>query len=158
MRRKVALTLRAAPIDTLQASAPVQAPDQPPKRQPSAGAGVSTTVASTAIAALQVLPQAMPEGDDVTVPVPLRVTLSVLCVRVKTAPTEVALPTVTLQGPVPLQAPVQPANTDCADGVAVSVIALPKLRVTEQVLPQLRPVGDETTVPVPVPDLAIVTA
>lgn len=158
MRAKVAVTLRAASIDTLQASAPVQAPDQPVKRQPSAGVGVSVTVASTASAALQVLPQAMPAGDEVTVPVPLRVTLSVLWVRVKTAPTEVAPATVTLQGPVPLQAPVQPAKADCAAGVAVSVIALPKLRVTVQVLPQLRPVGDETTEPVPVPDRATVTA
>ena len=51
---------------------------------------------------------------------------------------------------VPLQAPLQPANTDPEAGVAVRVTAVPLLNALVQVPPQLIPLGDDTTVPLPV--------
>ena len=54
--------------------------------------------------------------------------------------------------PVPLQpAPLQPAKVEVGLAVAVSVIAVPDLKVVVQVAPQLIPTGLEVTVPVPVP-------
>jgi hypothetical protein len=68
---KVAVTARAAVIDTVQAAVPVHAPDQPANVEPVAAAGVSVTDAPLLKFALHVAPQLIPEGDDVTVPVPL---------------------------------------------------------------------------------------
>ena len=75
---KVAATERACDIVTVQGLVPVQAPDQPVKADSAAGIGVSVTALFSGISLLQVLPQAMPEGVEVTVPVlvPLRVTAS----------------------------------------------------------------------------------
>ena len=56
-----------------------------------------------------------------------------------------------MQGPVPLQAPLQPANVDGASAVAVKVTKVPSVYVAEQVAPQLMPAGELVTVPVPVP-------
>ena len=53
--------------------------------------------------------------------------------------------------PVAVQLPDQPANVEPAAGVAVKVTAVPLLKVVEQVLPQLIPVGLLVTLPVPVP-------
>ena len=43
------------------------------------------------------------------------------------APTVLAADIVTLQGPVPLQAPVQPVKTDPAFGVALRLTTVPLL-------------------------------
>ena len=56
-----------------------------------------------------------------------------------------------LQVPVPEHAPVQPANTEFASGAAVSVTAVPVLKLAVHVLPQLIPAGELVTVPPPVP-------
>jgi hypothetical protein len=53
--------------------------------------------------------------------------------------------------PVAVQLPNQPANVDPEAAVAVNVTAVPLLRVVEQELPQLIPVGLLVTVQVPVP-------
>jgi len=68
---KVAVTARAAVIDTVQAPVPVQAPLQPANVEPLAAAGVSVTDAPLEKLAVQVDPQLMPAGDEVTVPVPV---------------------------------------------------------------------------------------
>ena len=105
------------------------------------------TLASTGICAVHTVPQLMPAGSEATVPLPLFVTVSGQWVRLNTAVTVDAPPTVSAQVPVPLQAlPLQPAKAEPTAGVAVSVIVLPNGRVTAQVVPQEMPTGDEFTV------------
>ena len=72
------------------------------------------------------MPQSIPAGALVTVPAPVP-TLETVSVKtgVKVAVTDVAAVRVTVQGPVPVQAPLQPVKTDPADGVAVSVTTVP---------------------------------
>jgi hypothetical protein len=75
---KLAVTAAAAFICTVHAPVPEHAPDQPVKREPAAGVGVSVTEVVAPKFAVQVAPQEMPGGDEVTVPVPepARVTVS----------------------------------------------------------------------------------
>ena len=76
----VAVTARAVVIDTVQAPVPVQAPLQPANIEPGADVAVSVTVLPIPKIALHVVPQLMPAGSDVTVPlkapVPAFVTVS----------------------------------------------------------------------------------
>ena len=77
--------------------------------------------------AAQVAPQAMPLGVEVTVPwpPPARATTSEW-LRANPAVMVTAAVTVTVHGPVPAQPPpIQPTNTEPADGVAVSVTDAP---------------------------------
>src|ERR1017187_579072 len=75
----VAVTLWALFIVTVQAPVPEQAPDQPVNLYPRAAAGVSVTLVPEVNAAEQVPGQEMPEGELVTVPLPLTVTVRVGC-------------------------------------------------------------------------------
>ena len=70
LRAKVAVRRLAASTTNMQGLF-VQAPLQPVKVEPVAGTGVSVTVVPEAMFALQVLPQLMPAGDEVTVPAPV---------------------------------------------------------------------------------------
>src|SRR2546428_11284781 len=47
--------------------------------------------------------------------------------------------------------PLQPVKVEPAAGVAVSVTAVPLVKLAEQVAPQLMPAGELVTVPLPVP-------
>ena len=68
---KVAVTVVAPEIVTVQLPVPEQPPPvQPPKAEPAAGAAVSVTAAPLAKLAAQVAPQLIPAGLLVTVPVP----------------------------------------------------------------------------------------
>ena len=70
----------------------------------------------------------------------------------KVAVTVVAAESVTVQVPVPAQPPpVQPVKVEPAAGVAVSVTAVPLVKLAEQVAPQVIPAGALVTVPLPVP-------
>ena len=95
----------------------------------------------------------MPAGAPITVPdpVPSFVTDSIMIVGFvkKVAVTEVAALTVTVQAPVPEQAPLQPAKEEPAAGVAVRVMGVPKGTACEQVAPQVMP--PPVTVPTPAP-------
>src|SRR5262245_5370867 len=66
----VAVTDRAAVIDSVHVPVPVHAPLHPANVEPLAALAVSVTVAPLAKLALHVLPQLMPEGVEVTVPLP----------------------------------------------------------------------------------------
>jgi hypothetical protein len=107
--------------------------------------------------ALQVLPQSMPVGEEVTVPVPLptvaTVSVYVVCVGCvpNVAVTLRAADMLTVQVPVPVQAPLHPVKVEPVPAAAVRVTEVPDAYEALQVLPQLIPLGEEVTVPVPVP-------
>ncbi len=74
--------------------------------------------------------QLIPAGLDVTVPLPVPAVATVsVCggggAAVKVAVTLRAALIVTTQGPVPVQAPLQPSNVSLPLGVAVSVTVVP---------------------------------
>jgi len=69
-----AVTDRDALIGTEQAPVPEQAPLQPAKVEPAAAEATSLTfvkLVPNAYCSLQSLPQSMPGGEDVTVPLPV---------------------------------------------------------------------------------------
>jgi hypothetical protein len=100
------------------------------------------------------LPQSIPDGALVTVPVPVpaRVTASAGCAEVKIAVTDELLFKVTAHGVAPLQAPAHPEKVDPAAADAASVTLLPALKLLLHCDPQLMPVGLLVTVPAPLPE------
>ena len=76
-RLKLAVAVLAALIVTEQAPVPVQAPLQPANVEPLAGVAVRPTIAPEEYEAVHVAPQLMPEGDEITVPVPVPARLTV---------------------------------------------------------------------------------
>ena len=134
----VAVTLRAAVIDTVHAPRPVQSPDQPVNDEPASGDAVSVTVAPWANVSLQMKPQAIPAGDDETepLPVPAFATDSALNATENVAVTLFAASIVNVHEPVPEHAPLQPANVELASGVAVSVTTSPSSNAATHAAPQ----------------------
>jgi hypothetical protein len=78
--------------------------------------------------------------------------------RVKTAVTVASAFIVTVQAPVPEQAPDQPANCESGSAVAVSDTIVPGAKPAEHFEPQLIPLGLLVTVPVPEPLFDTVSA
>jgi len=72
-------------------------------------------------------------------------------VGTKVAVTTWAAFIVTVQEPLPLQAPLQPMRAEPTAGVAVRVTAVPLANEAEHVAPQEIPAGALVTVPVPAP-------
>jgi hypothetical protein len=138
-------------------------PDQLVKIEFAPGAAVSITFVPDRKGALQVVPQLMPEGVLVTVPVPVpeRVTPSVgvLWTTLKVAVTVSLALSVTVQVvPAPLQPPPdQPTNAELVPAVAVRVTEVPVEKPALQVAPQLMPAGVLATAPVPLPFTATVS-
>src|SRR2546428_13031883 len=90
--------------------------------------------------------------DTVPLPAPALATVSVKVGRVKVAVTVVAAFSVTVQAPLPEQPPpVQPVKVEPAAGGAVSVTAVPAVKLAEPVAPQVIPAGEAGAVPLPVP-------
>ena len=77
---------------------------------------------------------------------------------VNVAVTAFAADIVTAHAPVPVHAPVHPANVEPAVATCVSVTLVLKPKFAEHVAPQLMPVGVDVTVPVPVPFFVTVSA
>jgi hypothetical protein len=102
----------------------------------------------------------MPAGPLVTVPLPepdLSTDKGNFCItRLKVAVTDWAAFIKTAHGPVPVQAPLQPAKLDPVAGVAVRVTSVALLNSAEHVGPQSMPAGLLATVPLPLPDLETV--
>ena len=153
-----AVTDFAALIVTAQTPVPVQAPLQPLNSEPLAALAVRVTSAPWSKLAAQVVPQVIPAGELVTVPVPvpLVATESRCCSRAKVAVTSFAALIVTLHSlaPVTSPQPVQTTGLVLAPELAVRVTTVPSAKLASQLLPQLIPAGALVTVPVPEPDLA----
>jgi hypothetical protein len=114
---------------TTQLLVPVQAPDQPTKLEPLAAAAVSVTLLPLAYVSVQSAPQSIPLGDEVTVPLPVPALPTVSAnpppTVLKVAVTLRAAVMLTVQGPVPVHAPDQPAKTDPPAAVAVKLTLVP---------------------------------
>src|SRR5216117_762484 len=103
----------------------------------------------------------MPAGVLGTVPLsaPALLILRPTDWRSNVAMTVVAAVRVTVQAPVPEQPPpLQPVKVEPVAGVAVSVTAVPLVKLAAQVAPQVIPAGALVTVPLPVPTLLTVSA
>jgi hypothetical protein len=137
--------------------APVQAPLQPTNVELRDGVAVSVTDVPPTNDAAHSLPQLIPPGDDVTVPLPrpCLVTVSEYVTREKVAVTLRAWLMVTLHVEfVPLHAPDQRTNFEPDDGDAVRTTLVCAGNQALHVLPQSMPAGCELTVPPPLPSLA----
>src|SRR5690606_15593730 len=120
MMSNVAVTLRAWSIVTSQVvlASEQLASDHPPNvLVPLVGAAVSVTTVLCTYDCEQSPGQLMPDGFDVTVPVPVPFvpTESVWDTRVNSAVTLRAAVIDTVQPPVPSQAPLQPVNALVAE-------------------------------------------
>jgi len=67
------------------------------------------------------------------------------------AVTDFAASTITVQDPVPEQAPLQPAKAEPVAGVAVRATGVPSVKDEEHVFPQSIPAGLLLTLPLPAP-------
>jgi hypothetical protein len=74
----------------------------------------------------------------------------------KAAVTFLAALMLTVQAPVPVQSPLQPAKVEPAAGVAVRVTLVPLLKEALHVLPQSMFDGLLVRLPYPVPEVATV--
>ncbi len=155
------MTEVAAFIVTVQVAVPEQPPPlQPVKVDPAAAVAVKVTAVPLENGVEHVAPQETPAGALVTVPIPAPalLTVSANVWAPKVAVTEVAALIVTVQVPVPVQAPLQPVKAEPAAGVAVKVRAVPLAYAAAQVVPQEMPAGALVTVPIPAPALVTVSA
>jgi hypothetical protein len=108
------------------------------------------------------VPQLIPAGALVTVPVPVPAFVTVSAsmatlAGLNVAVTEALAVKVIAHEPVPEHAPDQPAKVDPALGVAVSVTATPLGKLVLHVCPQLMPPGVLVTVPAPLPEACTVS-
>jgi|SRR5689334_1675093 len=158
----VAVTDLLALIATTQVPVPLHPlPLQPAKVDPDAGAAVNVTVVPDEKGKLHVVPQSIPAGLLVTVPIPtpalVTVRVKVLAGAVKVAVTVWSAFITTVHEPVPPHPPpLQPVKVEPPVGAAVSTTVLPIAKSAAQVVPQEIPAGLLVTVPVPVPDLLTV--
>ena len=157
---KFAVTVWSAFIVTVHAPVPLQPPPlQPVNVEPPVEAAVRATALPIGKSAAQTVPQEMPLGLLVTVPVPLPVpdllTVNWFVGMVLNVADTLAVP-VTVQGPLPEQAPPQLTNDEPAAAAAFKATEVPTSNWFEQVIPQLIPAGVEVTVPLPVPCLVTV--
>lgn len=149
-------------IVTVHGPVPLHAPPQPAKVDPSPGAAVRVTRLGAAKPCEQSPGQSMPAGVLVTFPSPSPV-FSTESVKLEggsvsnPAVTDLAWSIVTVHGPVPLHAPLQPVNREPSAGVGVSVTAVPAVNPWTQSDGQLIPAGSEVTVPVPDPEIPAVS-
>lgn len=114
---------------------------------------MSVTVAPLLNEEEQFVPQLIPAGLLVTtpVPVPAFATERLKVCKSKIAVTDFAASIVTTHVPAPVQAPLQPVKMEPAEAVAAKVTEAPALKRGGAGCPQLIPVGEEVTVPAPVP-------
>jgi len=116
-------------VTCVEVFVPLHAPLQPAKTDPDAADAVKVTTVPRAYAWVQSDPQLIPEGFEVTVPLPEPFFETESCVSrgpEKVAVTPLAPSIVTEHGLiVPEQAPPHPEKTELPVGVAVSVTTVP---------------------------------
>ena len=76
---------------------------------------------------MQIVPQSIPDGDPLTLPLPAPALLTVRAAdcRVNVAATAVEEVRFTVQGPVPLHAPLHPAKVEPVGTTAVRLTEVP---------------------------------
>jgi hypothetical protein len=154
----VALTDFAESTVTMQAPVPLQAPLHPEKVEPLSGVAVRVTSEFWFQLALHVVPQLIPAGELVTVPVPSPSlpTVNEYEFVKNTALRVFAASMVTTHiGLEPLHAPLQPTNVVVLSAVAVNMTVVPALKLEEHDAPQYIPKG--SLVMVPLPDFDMLT-
>ena len=107
----------------------------------------------------QPAPQLMPEGELLTVPLPLLLNESMrVPMALNVADTDLSAVMESVQVlPEPAHAPDQPANTLLASAAAVKVTDEFCVNAAVQTEPQLMPAGELVTLPLPVPRRETVT-
>ena len=125
---KEAVTTVSTVTLTVQEPVPLQPPPlQPEKRKPGLGVAVRVSDVPLVLDSEQSKPQSIPVGLLVIVPLPFPAVFTVNknVFKVKLAVTDVSAVRVTVQGPVPEQAPVHPVKTESEAGVAVRLREVP---------------------------------
>ena len=147
----VAVTVLAALMVTVHIEPEeVVQPFQPVNANPEAAAAVRVTVVPLTNVSEQSEPHVIPDGFDVTVPLPASAlfTVSAKLFSVKVAVTVLAAVWVTVQvRPATASQPLQLASVELAAGVAVSVTWESLRKEAQQLVPQLMPAGADVTVP-----------
>jgi hypothetical protein len=132
---------------------PEQPPPHPAKVDPPSGVAVSWTLPVSG--AIHVVPQFIPAGTEVTIPIPVPGSVTVRVPPSENVAmqlwSEVARLIVVVKA-VPEQSALQPVKLDPESATAVSwTDPLKGALWIGQDVPQWIPVGDEVTVPVPLP-------
>ena len=161
----VAVTATLEFILTVHTPMPVHAPLQLENTEPPPAVAVRATLVPLEKLVEHVLPQLIPAGLLLTVPlpVPFLLTLSVnFCedplLGLYAAVTVMSELSVTVHAPVPEQpAPLQPENTKASPSRAARVTLVPPEKLAEHVLPQLMPAGLLVTSGPPPPVLLTVS-
>ena len=130
---------------------PEHPPDHPANVTLFFGFAVRTTVLPYKYDAAHVKPQLIPDGSLVTNPGPDWLTVTVYGTRLNAAATLTSTLLTTVQGSVPLQAPLHPSNVDPVADTADNVTEVPSGNAAEHVVPQSIPAGFVVTAPVPFP-------
>lgn len=162
---KLAAAVFVLSINTVQLGVlPAHTPDQPLKVDPVFAAAVSVTVDPPMKPAVQVVPQLMPDGLDVTTPLPEPTLLTVNDALGTTAGSNRAVAVllasiVTVQlNALPVHPPDQPPKVDPVATLALNVTVLFAAKLAVQVRPQSMPAGFDATLPEPVPTWVTVRA
>ncbi len=128
----ITVTFRAWSMLTAHDPAPAHAPLQPVKVEPASGMASRATTAPLVKLALHTAPQLIPPGLEAMIPVPAPffITLSITVLGGGAVP-NVAVRLrgavmLTVHGPVPVQAPLQPVKVEPVPAAAVSVTAAPE--------------------------------
>ena len=128
--RKFAATFVSAPSVTVQVPVPVHAPDHPTNVESvvaaELGVAVNVMLVPVATVSVQSTPQVMPVPVTVPAPLPIFETVSVKVSSVNVAVTLRPPVIVSMQGEVPVQAPLQPVNVEPVAGVAINVSGVPQ--------------------------------
>ena len=103
------------------------------------------------------MPQLIPDGLLVTVPLPYLTKLRVAVSSLKFAVQDLLPPMVTTPSRQS-ESPLHPVNREPGDGTELRETTVPEEYACEQSLPQLIPAGLLVTLPLPVPSAVVVEA